>query len=422
MQDIITMSQKELSRCHIVLKLINKELTEKEASNLICLCVRQIRRLKKKAMKYGLKSLIHGNRGKPSHNQIPTEEKEQIIELLHKHYYDFKPTHASEKLETIHQIDRDPKTIRQIMIAEGLWKPRKKKSKSEHREWRQRKAHFGEMVQFDGSYEHWFEDRGEYCCLLLAVDDATGALLYGRFDKDEGVFPVFGFWRKYLLKYGKPMSIYLDRFSTYKMTQQVAQNNHDLKTQFERAMKELRVETIFALSPEAKGRVETRFHTLQDRLIKEMRLRKISTIEGANPFLEQEFIPWFNARYAVEPQGKANLHRPLSEKEKKQLESIFSKQEERVVQNDFTISYNNQWYQLTKDQPATVCKRDRVIVEERLDGSIRFRLRGRYLNAALLALRPPRLKHSKVWVLPATAEGIYSTVEQMIRDIKSEEG
>jgi hypothetical protein len=415
MHDIITMSQKELARYPIIQKLIQKELTEKEASNLICLSVRQVRRLKKKVIEHGVQGLVHGNRGKPSHNQIPGKERKAIINLLHRHYYDFKPTHATEKLRDVHQIKRDPKTIRQIMIKEGLWKPRKKRNGSEYREWRQRKAHFGEMVQFDGSYEHWFEDRGPYCCLLLAVDDATGAPLHGKFVTDEGVFPVFGFWREYLLKYGKPMAIYLDRFSTYKMTQEVAQNNHDLKTQFERTMTLLQIEVIFAHSPQAKGRVERCFGTFQDRLIKEMRLKNISTIEEANRYLEEEFLPWFRAHYAVEPRAKANLHQPLKESERKQLESIFSRQEKRLVQNDFTISYKNQWYQLVKDQPVTVCKRDEVIVEERLDGSIRFRLRGKYLNATLLAARPPRLKHSKLWILPATANGIRAAAQQMIK-------
>jgi hypothetical protein len=416
------MSQKELSRYHIIQKLVHKELIEKEAASLIHLYVRQIRRLKKKVIEHGPQGLIHGNRGKPSHNRIPKKEQQRIIKLLHEHYPDFKPTHAQEKLKNCHGLDRDPKTIRQIMIAEGLWKPRRKKNQSEHREWRQRKAHFGEMVQFDGSYEYWFEDRGAYCCLLLAVDDASGALLHGRFDKDEGVFPVFGFWREYLLKYGKPMNIYLDRFSTYKMTQKVAQNNHDLKTQFERATRELQIETIFAHSPEAKGRVERRFGTLQDRLIKEMRLKNISTMAEANHYLEQEFIPWFNARYAIEPRGKANLHKSLSASEQKQLENIFSKQMERVVQNDFTISYGNQWYQLTKDQPVTVCKRDKIIIEEHIDGSVHFRLRGKYLNAKPLPERLPYSHRPKMWILPAAPQKIRSVTQQMIREIKPETG
>lgn len=417
MLDIIPMTKKELHRYEVIKRCLRQELKEKEAAEILSLSIRHIQRIKKKVKENGAQGLIHGNRGESSHNRISEKERQRIIELLGKHYYDFKPTHAKEKLRDIHGIDRDPKTIRQIMINEGLWKPRKQKNGSEHREWRQRRAHFGEMAQFDGSYEHWFEDRGPKFCLLLAVDDASGALLYGRFDKDEGVFPVFSFWREYLLKYGKPLSIYLDRFSTYQMTQKVAQDNHDLKTQFERAMTELQIETITAYSPEAKGRIETRFGTLQDRLIKEMRLRGISTINEANQYLEEEFIPWFNNRYAVEPRAKANLHKSLSEKERKALESILSKQTERTVQNDFTISYENRWYQLIKDQPVTVCKRDRIIVEEQVNGSVRFRLRGKYLHAQPLLSRLSLRGQPKMWALPATPQGIREAVRQIVREV-----
>lgn len=159
------------------------------------------------------------------------------------------------------------------MIEEGLWKPKKNKNKKEHREWRQRRAHYGEMQQFDGSYHHWLEDRGNTgkICLLLSVDDATGQITHAKFEEHEGVFPVFEFWQEYLLKHGKPMSIYMDRFSTYSMNQKTAKENPDTLTQFQRAMKELRIESILANSPEAKGRVETMFGTLQNRLVKEMK-------------------------------------------------------------------------------------------------------------------------------------------------------
>ena len=257
------------------------------------------------------------------------------------------------------------------------------------------------MQQFDGSYEYWLEGRGPYCCLQLAVDDAKGEITHGRFDSDEGVFPTFTFWDEYLRKNGKPVSIYLDQFSTYKMTQKVAQENHDTKTQFQRAMTELGVELITAYSPQAKGRVERFFGVLQNRLIKEMRLKNISTLEEANRFLQNEFIPWYNNRFAKEPRSKANLHQKLTKKEEQQLDHIFTKQEERVVQNDFTISYKTQWYQLTKEQPATICKKDTVIVEENSQGEINIRLRGKYLNFQAIA---KKLKTGRniPWVLPAT--------------------
>lgn len=397
------MSQKELSRYDIIKRLIRKEINCPKASDLLKLSTRQTRRLKASVKNNGAVGLVHGSRGKIGNRKMPTAKKKKIIALLRKHYYDFGPTFASEKLRENHHIIHDPKTIRRIMIGEGLWKPRtKKKNGSEHRQWRERKSSYGEMIQFDGSYEHWFEDRDKTSevCLLAAIDDATGKIVSATFDKDEGVFPVFAFWREYLFKQGKPRSVYLDKFSTYKMTQRIALENHDLKTQFQRAMDELRVEPIFANSPQAKGRVERLFGTLQDRLVKELRLNKISTIKEANDFLEETFIPSFNARFSVLPRTKTNLHASLSFKEQKQLSSILSRQTPRVVQNDWTISFKNQWYQLTKEQPATVCKKDEVIIEEYLDETIQIRLRGKYLNYRALPERPK--KQLQPWVLAAT--------------------
>lgn len=398
----ITMSHQEIKRYDIIKKLISQELNGSEAAELLGLSVRHIRRLKGRVRRYGAAGLTHANRGQTSNRKIPKLERQKIIKLIHRHYSDFKPGFATEKLREKHNVVRDPKTIRQIMIDERLWKPKQKK-KDNHRSWRQRKASFGEMIQFDGSYEHWLEDRNgtSEICLLAAIDDATGVVTKAKFDTDEGVFPVFGFWREYLITHGKPYSIYVDKFSTYKMNQRVALENHDTKTQFERAMSELNIEPITAHSSQAKGRAERLFHTLQDRLIKELRLANISTIAVANEFLEKIFLPRFNAKFSVEPRAKINLHKKLNETEIKKLDSIFSRQYQRTVRNDWTISFNKQWYQLTKQQPVTVCKNDIVTVEQRLDGSIHFRIRGKYLNHEPLPERPKKLNNSHLWVLAA---------------------
>jgi len=408
----LTMSKREISRYDIINRLIREEINGTEASCLIGLSVRQIKRLKSAVLTGGPKNLIHGNRGKENNRRIPEKERKKIVKLLHEKYYDFWPTHASEKLDLVHNMRHDPKTIRSIMIKEGLWKPRKTKSK-EHREWRQRRVFYGEMQQFDGSYHRWLEDRIENKqCLLLAVDDATGRITYAKFDKNEGLFPVFGFWREYLEKNGKPMNIYTDRFSTYKMTQETALNNHDTKTQFQRAMAELNIEPIFAHSPEAKGRVETMFGTLQNRLIKEMRLKKIKTVKQANIYLKEEFILWYNHKYSVEPRGSGNLHKELSDKDKKEIDNILSRQENRIIQNDFTISFKTKWFQLLKEQLVTVQKKDKVIIEERLDGSIKIRLRGKYLNYKIVPKGIKTIKKEIPWVLAATPTKppIYSKV------------
>ena len=398
---LLTMSKRELGRYDIIKRLIEEEINGTEAAGLVGLSVRQTKRLKAAVLAGGPEGLIHKNRGRTSNRGIPEKERDKIVKLLNEKYHDFWPTHASEKLSELHNIKHDPKTIRSIMIKEDLWKPRKTKNK-EHREWRQRRAFYGEMEQFDGSYHKWLEDRVEgKQCLLLSVDDATGDITHGKFDTDEGVFPVFGFWREYVEQNGKPMSIYTDKFSTYKMTQETALNNHDTKTQFQRAMAELGIEPIFANSPEAKGRVETMFRTLQNRLIKEMRLKNIKTVEQANKYLKEEFIPWYNNKYSVEPRGKSDLHKELSDKDKKQIDCILSRQENRTIQNDFTISFKTKWFQLLEGQPVTVQKKDKVIMEERLDGSIKIRLHGKYLNYKIIPKGVKAIKRNIPWVLAA---------------------
>jgi transposase len=399
------MSLPEVKKYDIIKKVISKELNGSEAAGLLDLTSRHIRRLKKRVDQDGIKGLIHGNRGKPGNRRLPDQEKKRIAGLIKQKYLDFGPTLATEKLTELDKIDCSRGAVRSIMIAEEIWQPRRKK-KEIHREWRQRKACKGEMIQYDGSYEHWFEDRdgsGEVC-LLASIDDADSEV-WARFDGHEGVEPTFGFWKGYIERSGKPNSIYVDKFSTYSINHKLAKENPDTLTQFERAMRELSIDVIHAHSPQAKGRVEKLFKTLQDRLIKELRLNNISTIKEANEFLEKEFLPKFNAKFMVEARTKVNLHKKLNEQEKSRLNSIFSRQYKRVVRNDFTIGHKKHCYQLEKIQPATICKQDIVTVEERMDKSIRFRLRGKYLNYKLLPEKPKKIngqKNNLEWVIPKT--------------------
>lgn len=403
----LTMSQKELDRVAILGRLLRREIKGPKAAQLLGISSRQVRTLKKKFSRHGPSGLIHGNRGKSGHRSLPKDERRKVISLLHRHYYDFGPTFASEKLAEKHGIIHDPKTIRAIMIDEALWTPHQRKKSEEHREWRKRKDAFGEMIQFDGSYHDWFEGRADTTeqCLLAAIDDATGTVPQAFFAAHEGVLPVLAFWQDYTLEEGKPRSIYLDKFSTYKMNQRVAVENPDTKTQFQRVCQELGIQPIFANSPQAKGRVEKLFRTFQDRLIKELRLAGISTIEEANRFLKEIFLPKFNARFSVQPASKANLHSPLSAEEKKNLASTFSRHTERTVQNDFTLAFNSTWYQLIQPQPCTVRKKERVTVEERLDGSIHIRHRGKELNYEILPMRPKKTKDTP-WILAATRPSV----------------
>jgi len=390
----IIMSLKEVKKYDIIKKLIAGELNGSEASNLLNVTVRHIRRLKRKVGQNGIKGLIHGNRGGTGNRKIPDEERQRIIKLLHEYYYDFGPTLASEKLDERHGIKRDKGTIRSIMIGENLWRLRRKKEET-RREWRQRKASEGEMIQYDGSYEYWFESRNEKCCLLAGIDDASGKV-WAKFDDHEGVEPTFGFWRGYIERFGKPYSVYVDKFSTYSMNHKLAKENPDTLTQFERAMETgLNIEIIHARSAPAKGRVERLFKTLQDRLAKELRLNNVSAITEANRFLEEEFIPKFNARFMVEPRTKTDLHKGLTEKEKNNLDSVFSRQYERVVRNDFTVGHKKNCYQLEESQSVAIRKQDVVTVEEKMDKSVYFKLRGKYLNYKLLPKRPKKINADK---------------------------
>jgi len=396
------MSQKEVSRYDIVQKTIQKELKNKEASVLLNLTPRHIRRIKKKVEKEGMQGLVHKSRGKPSNRKVSEEEENQIKTILKDSYPDFTPAFATEKLREKHDIIHDTKTIRRMMIEEGLLKPKKKKQEI-HREWRQRRSSYGELEQYDGSYEDWFEGRlgeGKKQCLLAAIDDATGIITRAKFDEHEGVFPTLRFWQEYLEIHGKPMYIYVDKFSTYSMNHKLAKENPDTKTQFTRAIESLGIGSILANSPQAKGRVERLFRTLQDRLVKEMRLRGINTISEANLFLTNVFVPDFNKRFGVPARTEADLHKKVTEKEKESFPSVFSRHETRTVRNDYTIAYKNRWYQLEATQSLLIQKKDTITIEEREDQSIKMKLKGIYLNFHQLPERPkPVTKEKTPWVL-----------------------
>lgn len=391
-QELITMTNKELSRYEIIQRLIRKEINGTEAAKQLDLSNRQVKRIKARVVKEGTKGVIHRNRGKPSNKRMPEEKVKKIEKIVKENYYDFGPTFASEKLEENHRIKVGKEKLRQLMINWELWKPRPRKKNKEYRSWRPRKEQYGEMIQFDGSYHEWFEDRAERCCLLGSIDDATGKIIKLRFVYDEGVIPVFAFWKEYLEKHGKPLKIYLDKLSTYKNTHQSVFDDPDVLTQFQRAMQDLGIELIPAHSPQAKGRIERLFGILQDRLVKELRLAGISTIKEANRFVEKVFVPKFNTQFAVLAQRKGNLHRALTKIDKENLDKIFSIQNTRIVSNDFTVRHKGKWYQLLETQPTLVLRKDRVLIEERITGELFISLKNKYLNYKELPARPEKVK------------------------------
>mgnify|MGYP001608226784 FL=1 len=302
-QKLITTTEKELARYEVIENLINGKIDGTEASKQIRLSVRQTKRLKAAVKENGAKGVIHKNRGKPSNRRIDNNILEKTKKLLKEKYSDFGPTFASEKLEELHKIKMSKETVRIIMISEKLWKPKERRQSKDKHEWRARKDNYGEMEQFDGSYHFWLEDRAEEMCLLASIDDATGDITHAEFNHNEGVKSVSKFWLEYFEKNGMPNKIYLDKFSTYKINHKNAIDNSEMITQFKRMMNQVGVELVTAYSPEAKGRVERLFETLQDRLVKEMRLTGIKTIEEANKFLKT-FIPKFNKKFSVVPNKK----------------------------------------------------------------------------------------------------------------------
>lgn len=385
------MSRQENERVKVVRDILTHRRTQTDEARRLKVTTRCIRYWVAAFEAEGAKGLVHGNRGKESSRRVPKKERKKIISLIRSNYVDFGPTFASEKLSELHGISRDPKTIRSIMIEEKIWTPGKKdwRVAATHRSWRERRARRGELVQFDGSYHDWFEGRGGHpeLCLLAAIDDATGELLWAQFAEHEGTLPVMRFFTEYARMHGLPASIYLDRFSTYKMTQDVAVQNPDLKTQLQRAMKTLGVELIFALSPQAKGRVERLFKTLQDRLVKELRLRNISSVEEANLFLEHTYISAYTKKYCVEPREKVDAHRPLTKRELDDLPNTLCRLHTRVIQNDFTCSFEGQWYQLLKTARLAIRPKESAVVRQFPDSSVTISVREKRVNIELIEKR-----------------------------------
>ena len=350
----------------------------------------------------GINAVIHQLKGRGGNNHIDLSIKEKALNLVKEKYPDFSPTFASEKLAEHQGLTVNSQTLRKWMIQVGLWKIHQQR-KVEYHSWRQRKDYFGELEQFDGSYHHWFEERllDEYgfpveVCLLASIDDATGKITHAKFDFNEGVEAVFNFWMEYVLLLGKPLGIYLDKFSTYKINHKSAVDNTELMTQFQQAMKLLNIEIINANSPQAKGRVERLFGTLQDRLVKELRLANLSSITEANKFLKEVFIPKFNLKFSVTPAMEGDVHRQLTQEEKKDLKSIFSIKSQRRINSDFTIQFKSNFYQLREIQPTTIRPKDKVLVEEHLDGTIHFSFKNHYLKCFILPEKPKKISKQPV--------------------------
>lgn len=382
-RDIIVMSIGEIKRLKLIESAIDRQISQKEVSGILRLSERQIRRLVKAVRTEGDKGIVNKSRGRPSNHRLSEETKDRVISLYKEKYSDFGPTLATEKLLELDGIRLSDETLRHWLLETGLWKKRRKRSA--YRQWRPRRSCFGEMVQMDGSHHDWLEGRYTKLVLMGYIDDATNTI-YAKFYDYEGTLPAMDSFKGYVKKYGLPLSVYLDRHTTYKSSKKPTEWDEasDLKflSQFERALKELGVEVIHALSPQAKGRVERLFGVLQDRLVKEMRLADIKTKDEANAFLKT-YLHKYNGKFRVCPANETDVHvRPPHHFN---WDKYLCIKDQRTIRNDNTIAYNKKLYQLEENDSK------KVHIEERIDGSLLIISKGKSLKYKAIIERPKQI-------------------------------
>ena len=360
------MSNREITRLEVMQRLKDKRLTQNEAAQMLGVSTRQIKRLWQAYRKKGAKGLASQRRGKPSNNRLDAGVVQQALDLIQAKYQDFGPTLAHEKLTEVHKLQLSRESVRQVMIAERIWKPKRAKQPPAH-QMRERRACFGELTQIDGSDHDWFEGRGPRCTLLVFIDDATGQLLELWFVPHESFFGYGEAARHYFERCGKPLAFYSDKHGIFRVNQEQTLGLGSGLTQFGRAMHELDIQIICANSPQAKGRVERANQTLQDRLVKELRLRGISDLACANAYLP-EFRDDFNRRFAVAPRSTHDAHRPLLPTEN--LALILTHQETRTLSKNLTVQFNKVIYQIQSNHPDYALRNAQVTVCENAQGEI----------------------------------------------------
>jgi hypothetical protein len=387
----VTMSAKELDRLEVLGRVAERRLTQRRAAEQLGLSERQVRRLCRALGQQGAAGLASRKRGRPSNRKLPACVRDEALALVRERYADFGPTFAGEKLVAQHGVAVSTETLRQWMIGAGLWVPRSQRPRCAHQP-RQRRSCLGELVQIDGCEHAWFEERGPQCTLLVYVDDATSRLMELGFVASESAFDYFASTRAYLERHGKPVAFYSDKASIFRVAESEARKKPGI-TQFGRALSELNIDIICANTPQAKGRVERAHLTLQDRLVKELRLRGISTSEAGNAYLP-EFQVDYNERFSREPRSPHNAHRPLHDDEN--LDRIFSWQEERKLSRNLTVHYKRVIY-LVEPGPETLrlaggpCR-----VHEYEDGRIEILHAGQLLPCRVFFDKAPQVSQGAI--------------------------
>jgi hypothetical protein len=386
----IAMSQQERDWLDWLKRARDGKMTQQEASERMGVTERWVRKLLLRMKTEGDQVVVHGLRGKASNRKIGAEVRSQAMQALqHPDWHDFAPTFAAEQLAKQYGIGISDETLRQWMMEAGMWKPRARRVEQAH-SWRPRRSGFGELVQWDTSEHDWLEGRGPVRYLVRMIDDAT-SWSWGRFvDRDSTPHNMGVLW-EYLDKNGRMVDVYTDRDSMFAVPprageSQQQQRQADRLTQLGRALRELGIGSVLAYSPQAKGRIERSFLTAQDRLVKHLRLAKVSTLEEANTFLETEYWPEWNAHFARPVADFPNHHRALTEQ--LDLAAILCHVEERVIGNDYTFSFAGRRYQILRSQVQAGMRRQRVRVELRLDGELKARYQGRYVEIGECGERP----------------------------------
>jgi len=394
------MSQKERVRLTVMQRVKVRELTLREASEVLGVCYRQTKRVWRRFSLEGDQGLVHRLRGRPGKRAKPAKLKARILARYADRYADFGPTLAAEYLAA-EGLKVDHETLRRWRLAQGV--PMTRRRRQRRRQWRQRKPCFGAMVQLDGSHHDWFEGRRERCVLMVMVDDACNEV-WAQFFEEETTRASYDMCAGWAQRNGLMQSLYVDRDSIYRcegagsIAQQLA--GQAPQTQFGRAMKVLGVELILANSPQAKGRVERMNGVLQDRLVKALRLEGISDLESANEFLKGRFLPAFNRKFRVEPASLADVHR----KAPRDLNEVLSWEVQRVVQRDWTVASGGRWYQLDRQhEPLSLVGR-KIIVRQLRNGKVQLERRGQKLSCKELPGRPRRMPDRAVVLKPEPRE------------------
>ncbi len=372
------MSDKELKRLSVLQEVCDRRITQSKASELLQLSERQIRRLIQAYKAHGPAALAHAGRGQSSNSKRSEELRLHCLTIIAEQLYGFGPTLAHEKLSTVHGLDISVETLRCWMIAAGLWIPRSKRMKRPYQP-RYNRDCLGELIQIDGSYHDWFEGRAAKCCLLVYIDDATSKLQHLRFCETESTFDYMLSTRCYIEQHGKPLAFYSDKHSVFRVNQSSKQETKI--TQFGRVLSRLNIDIIFANSPQAKGRVERANRTLQDRLIKEMRLEGINSIAEANAWLPC-FIEQFNRKFAKVASNPKDLHR-CSTETPQELDSIFTWREPRKVSKSLTITYDKCIYILENIEQNHTLMGKYIEFLEYPDGTVGIEYQARKINYSI---------------------------------------